>query len=68
MSQTALSHEEITPFEWKEPLAPYTAAMLEGACFCRNAAASPQETMVFPTPVSVPVTKKLLICLYSALF
>ncbi|EIF13413.1 MULTISPECIES: dethiobiotin synthase [Bacillus] len=30
MSQTALSHEEITPFEWKEPLAPYTAAMLEG--------------------------------------
>jgi dethiobiotin synthetase len=28
----------------------------------------PQETMVFPTPVSVPVTKKLLICLNSALF
>ncbi|MDQ1005358.1 dethiobiotin synthetase [Neobacillus niacini] len=30
MSQTSLSHEEITPFEFKEPLAPYVAGKLEG--------------------------------------
>ncbi|KAA6447724.1 dethiobiotin synthase [Bacillus swezeyi] len=30
MSQTCLSHEDITPFEFKEPLAPYIAAELEG--------------------------------------
>jgi dethiobiotin synthetase len=30
MSQTSLSYEEITPFEFKEPLAPYVAGMLEG--------------------------------------
>ncbi|MEM1504399.1 dethiobiotin synthase [Domibacillus sp. 8LH] len=30
MSETALSHEEITPFAFKEPLAPYTAGKLEG--------------------------------------
>ncbi|MCY8498222.1 dethiobiotin synthase [Bacillus atrophaeus] len=30
MSQTFLSDEEITPFEFKEPLAPYVAGKLEG--------------------------------------
>lgn len=30
MSQTYLSHEDITPFEFKEPLAPYVAGKLEG--------------------------------------
>lgn len=30
MSQTSLTHEEITPFSYKEPLAPYMAAKLEG--------------------------------------
>lgn len=30
MSQTSLSYEEITPFEFKEPLAPYVAGKLEG--------------------------------------
>jgi dethiobiotin synthetase len=30
LSQTTLSYEEITPFEFKEPLAPYMAAKLEG--------------------------------------
>ncbi|KXZ21845.1 dethiobiotin synthase [Bacillus nakamurai] len=30
MSQTCLSHEDITPFECKEPLAPHVALMLEG--------------------------------------
>ncbi|MEC1627462.1 dethiobiotin synthase [Bacillus mojavensis] len=30
MSQTSLSHEEITPFAFKEPLAPYVAGKLEG--------------------------------------
>jgi dethiobiotin synthetase len=30
MSQTSLSYEEITPFEFKEPLAPYLAGKLEG--------------------------------------
>lgn len=30
MSQTVLSTEEITPFEFKEPLAPYVAGLLEG--------------------------------------
>ncbi|WP_077212560.1 dethiobiotin synthase [Bacillus dakarensis] len=30
LSQTSLTHEEITPFEFKEPLAPYMAAKLEG--------------------------------------
>ena len=29
-SQTSLTYEDITPFEYKEPLAPYTAAKLEG--------------------------------------
>ncbi|MBD8006479.1 dethiobiotin synthase [Bacillus norwichensis] len=29
MSQTSLSHEDITPFEFKEPLAPYVAGKLE---------------------------------------
>jgi len=29
-SQTPLTHEEITPFEFKEPLAPYVAGKLEG--------------------------------------
>ncbi|MGZ4160236.1 MAG: dethiobiotin synthase [Neobacillus sp.] len=30
LSQTSLSFEEITPFEFKEPLAPYVAGKLEG--------------------------------------
>lgn len=30
LSQTSLSHQEITPFQYKEPLAPYVAAKLEG--------------------------------------
>ena len=30
LSQTSLSYEEITPFEFKEPLAPYVAGKLEG--------------------------------------
>ncbi|KKB33508.1 Dethiobiotin synthetase [Bacillus thermotolerans] len=30
LSQTPLSHKEITPFEFKEPLAPYVAGKLEG--------------------------------------
>ncbi|MGG0383702.1 dethiobiotin synthase [Priestia endophytica] len=30
MSGTKLSHEEITPFAFKEPLSPYTAGKLEG--------------------------------------
>lgn len=30
LSQTSLSYEEITPFEFKEPLAPYMAGKLEG--------------------------------------
>ncbi len=30
LSQTSLSHEEITPFGFKEPLAPYVAGKLEG--------------------------------------
>ena len=30
LSQTTLSYEEITPFEFKEPLAPYMAGKLEG--------------------------------------
>lgn len=30
MSQSSLSYEDITPFEFKEPLAPYTASVLEG--------------------------------------
>jgi dethiobiotin synthetase len=30
LSQTSLSYKEITPFEFKEPLAPYMAAKLEG--------------------------------------
>ncbi|WP_338453381.1 dethiobiotin synthase [Niallia oryzisoli] len=30
LSQTSLSHEDITPFQFKEPLAPYVAAKLEG--------------------------------------
>ncbi|MFJ5759187.1 dethiobiotin synthase [Neobacillus sp. NPDC093182] len=30
MSQTYLSHEDITPFQYKEPLAPYVAGKLEG--------------------------------------
>ncbi|MDA1477167.1 dethiobiotin synthase [Bacillus changyiensis] len=30
MSHTCLTHEEITPFEYKEPLAPYVAAKQEG--------------------------------------
>ncbi|MBI0577912.1 ATP-dependent dethiobiotin synthetase BioD [Neobacillus cucumis] len=30
LSQTSLSYEEITPFEFKEPLAPFVAAKLEG--------------------------------------
>lgn len=30
MSQTSLSYEDITPFAFKEPLAPYVAAKLEG--------------------------------------
>ncbi|MBA4538172.1 ATP-dependent dethiobiotin synthetase BioD [Bacillus aquiflavi] len=30
MSQTSLSHEEITPFAFKEPLAPYVAGKYEG--------------------------------------
>jgi dethiobiotin synthetase len=34
MSQTYLSHEEITPFEFKEPLAPYVAGKLEGKLIC----------------------------------
>lgn len=30
LSQTSLSYQEITPFEFKEPLAPYVAGKLEG--------------------------------------
>jgi dethiobiotin synthetase len=30
LSRTSLSHEEITPFQFKEPLAPYVAGKLEG--------------------------------------
>ncbi|MFN2747781.1 MULTISPECIES: dethiobiotin synthase [unclassified Bacillus (in: firmicutes)] len=30
MSQTALSHEDISPFAYQEPLAPYVASKLEG--------------------------------------
>lgn len=30
LSCTSLSHEEITPFQFKEPLAPYVASKLEG--------------------------------------
>ena len=30
MSETVLSHEDITPFAFKEPLAPYVAGKLEG--------------------------------------
>ena len=30
LSQTSLSYEEITPFQFKEPLAPYVAGKLEG--------------------------------------
>lgn len=30
MSQTGLSHEDITPFAFKAPLAPYVAGKLEG--------------------------------------
>ncbi|OMI28727.1 dethiobiotin synthase [Bacillus haynesii] len=30
MSETSLTNEEVTPFVFKEPLAPYTAAKLEG--------------------------------------
>lgn len=30
LSETSLSHEEITPFEFREPLAPYVAGKMEG--------------------------------------
>lgn len=30
MAQTSFSHQDITPFEFKEPLAPYVAGKLEG--------------------------------------
>ncbi|API92550.1 dethiobiotin synthase [Virgibacillus pantothenticus] len=37
MSQTSLSHEEITPYEFSQPLAPSVAAQLEDKEICMQA-------------------------------
>ncbi|MBB6450081.1 dethiobiotin synthetase [Geomicrobium halophilum] len=70
MSQTPLSIEDITPFEFKEPLAPYVAGKLEGKevrieevlCHCERISKRHEYFIVEGAGgISVPLAESLLV-------